>query len=58
MPNNTNYSKEDNTTHNKIKPNNINFQEKRRPQVAVNEFPEWQHTFQRRKTVPGERPLQ
>ena len=55
IPNNTNYSKEDNITQNKIRSNNINFKEKGRPQVVVNEFPERQHIFQRRKIVPIER---
>ena len=40
MPNNTNYSKEDNTIHSKIQSNTINFKETRRSQIAVNEFPE------------------
>ena len=44
MPNNTNYSKEDNKTQSKIQSNNINVKERRRPQVVVNEFPERQHT--------------
>ena len=54
MSNNTDYSKEDNTTPSKTQSNNVNFKEKRRPQVVVNESPEWQHTFQRQKIVPGE----
>ena len=56
MPNNANYSKDDNKTQSKIQSNNINVEETRRPQVVVNEFPERQRTFQRRKIVPGERP--
>ena len=56
MPNNANYSKEDNKTQSKIQSNNINVEETRRPQVVVNEFPERQRTFQRGKIVPGERP--
>ena len=55
MVNNTNYSKEENTTQSKIHSININFKETRRPQVGVNEF-SGQHTFQRQKIVPGERP--
>ena len=38
MSNNTNYSKEENTTQRKIQLNNINFKETRRTQVVVNEF--------------------
>ena len=45
MPNNTKYSKEDNTTRSRIQSNNINFKETCRPQVVVNEFSERQHTF-------------
>ena len=56
MPNNTTYSKEDNTTQSTIQSNNINFKETRRPQVVVSEVPERQHTFQRHRIVPGERP--
>ena len=55
MVNNTNYSKEENTTQSKIHSININFKETRRPQVGVNEF-SGQHTFQRQKMVPGGRP--
>ena len=46
MPDNTNYSKEQNTIRSKIIiADNINFKETRRPQVVVNEFPQLQHTF-------------
>ena len=48
MPDNTNYSKEQNTTRSKIIADNINFKETSKPQIVVNEFPERQHTF------PGE----
>ena len=51
MPNNTNYSKEDNTIHSKIQSNTINFKETRRSQIAVNEFPERQHAFQKLSPV-------
>ena len=56
IPDNTNYSKKDNTTQSKILSNNINFKETSRPQVAVNAFPERQHTFQSHKSVPCQRP--
>ena len=51
---NKNYSKEQNAIWRKITANNINFKETRRPQVAVNEFPEQQCTFERHKIVPCE----
>ena len=47
MPDNTNYSKEQNTVWSKIRADNTNFKETRRLQVFVNKFPERQHTFQR-----------
>ena len=56
MPNNTNYSKENTATQSTIQSNNVNFKETRRPQVVLIEFPERQHTFQRHKIVPSERP--
>ena len=56
MPNNTNYSKENTATQSTIQSNNINFKVTRRPQVVLIEFPERQHTLQRHKIVPGERP--
>ena len=52
--NKTNNSKEVNTTQSKIQSNNINIKETRRPQVAVNEFPERQHIFKRHKIFLGE----
>ena len=55
MPNNTDYSKKENTTQSKIQSNNINFKETRRPQIVINEVPERQHTFQSHKILPGER---
>ena len=53
MPDNTNYSKEQNAIRSKTIADNVNFKETHRPQVVVNEFPERQHTFLSIKLSPA-----